>query len=1386
MSKHDLRRVIDERPAVTVTAAGVMVMPSFTGNWLAADGSVELTGNLPVAAGVTVDGVDISELALDVQRLSGANTISTTGYTVMGHGTSLADQIPDWIDYIKVWADIFALDELVLLCTQAGQYEVMRVVSAATLTTNYAGSTCYQYSVSRRIETNPAGLNLAFTVGTLVSGLTDQGFIAFDNRYGRQRTPSMRVTMFTDTPATMEAAECIVQVGNLRGVLGMGVDQFGAAFGRLTGGDRYLVYNGATNVLLLHNSNIEVQDMAGDRVFYVDGAGTENAPGYTSIGPRASQITADPGANRVSIRVNDQEVIWFDATDGSRIAGQLGIGSPTGPQIQLGQINGEATIQARNTADKVQFLLRTDSTANAIHMHLGNPKPEPGWWEFDNGIATHDGTIRARAGEFLGRLSFGPAGEIVIGDPENSQRYGHILPQGIVGYSVSSIGEQYAAAVDAWGNLTVTYGPGQSRTWIAGEGFRGDFRYRHFRWERGPNARVGLFDGNTPKAYLDAQGNAFFNGTAYVQGGTVTGNLMVYDPSDPNRYGMITTNGIVGYAVDYLDEQYPSSVDAWSLLNVMINGENHTFLPGEGFRGDWRYRHLRWSRGTNGIIGLFDGDVGKAYLTYDGNFYGSGEVHAADDRVALGEPGRGVRISRMAFEEEPHREGMEPGGIEADEPVTSLLTYMSGSNQIWTIDTWADTVSLYPGGASYNRDVLKLKSALPVNSDGLGLLQLRNVAARESTVNLLAVGNWDDVYGTQQKAEIILFAGRHTQLGVWNHSRIIFNANTLQLEASGTAPVQGGESLPDGLFSYADGSGWDPGKGEGLYWRQNGAWHQIVGDTGLSVFGYLKDDGSTIGATSQSQKFTRGVNLVAQPGLDDPSVVEWKNGSGNQVALLRGLYTDSSFLQVDARGTAQYENAQVNVNAFGATSAAGIAKLSAYGGGSLTNPASLEVTQGATGVGVVRITNATFVPGADGVNAIVMKDASGSNTIFNIDTTNRRVGINTASPGYGLEVQASSVRFGYNYTVPNYGSAVSVIGSLGNANADALAVTAYSDNTVNGYAASYNVQHQKATTGTYRLFGQNVYLAFPGHGNVSHAGAYRTEIDLSADLDVDNVYGLYMEVSANGGMPDVLYGIYLPNLRDGAKNWAIYSAGGDSRFDGSIGIATDPGYPLDVNGTGRIASGLITPFLRPNSNSTTAVQIQKVDGTAVLNVDTTNNRVGIANSSPAQALDVTGYGKFSSGLITGAVKPSSNSTTAVQIQDASGTSVLNVDTTNSRVGIANSSPGQALDVTGYGKFSSGVIAPVLKPASDSTTAVQIQSVMGGVMLNADTTNARVGIGVTGPTAFLHVKASTTSSASLRIASGTAPTNPNDGDIWFDGTDLRIRVSGTTYKLTKST
>ena len=60
------------------------------------------------------------------------------------------------------------------------------------------------------------------------------------------------------------------------------------------------------------------------------------------------------------------------------------------------------------------------------------------------------------------------------------------------------------------------------------------------------------------------------------------------------------------------------------------------------------------------------------------------------------------------------------------------------------------------------------------------------------------------------------------------------------------------------------------------------------------------------------------------------------------------------------------------------------------------------------------------------------------------------------------------------------------------------------------------------------------------------------------------------------------------------------------------------------------------------------------------------------------------------------------------------------------------------------------------------------------------------VGQTSATALLDIAASTTARASLRIRSGVRPTvsagNPNDGEIWYDGTHVYMRIAGADKQL----
>jgi hypothetical protein len=58
-----------------------------------------------------------------------------------------------------------------------------------------------------------------------------------------------------------------------------------------------------------------------------------------------------------------------------------------------------------------------------------------------------------------------------------------------------------------------------------------------------------------------------------------------------------------------------------------------------------------------------------------------------------------------------------------------------------------------------------------------------------------------------------------------------------------------------------------------------------------------------------------------------------------------------------------------------------------------------------------------------------------------------------------------------------------------------------------------------------------------------------------------------------------------------------------------------------------------------------------------------------------------------------------------------------------------------------------------------------------------------GIGVAAKTtAELSLGAGTTAQAQINLASSTAPTSPQDGDIWFDGSAINVRIAGVTRKI----
>jgi hypothetical protein len=244
--------------------------------------------------------------------------------------------------------------------------------------------------------------------------------------------------------------------------------------------------------------------------------------------------------------------------------------------------------------------------------------------------------------------------------------------------------------------------------------------------------------------------------------------------------------------------------------------------------------------------------------------------------------------------------------------------------------------------------------------------------------------------------------------------------------------------------------------------------------------------------------------------------------------------------------------------------------------------------------------------------------------------------------------------------------------------------------------------------------------------NLYHFASVQDTIGVSST--VTNQYGFYVDASLVGATND--YGFYggIPN---GTNRWNLYMAGtADNYLEGKllIGTTTVSTFKLDVNGTARVSgnatiTGNIILGLGGTQISTTSLNVTASG----------SDGFSFGNSFSITATSGTYY----------FLRVNNN------IAPTSGTAVVNQFLIQ---GIVNQTGGANGITRGL------YVNPTLTAAADFR-AIEVGA----------------GISVLAP--------STTASATLRIPSGTAPTTPVNGDIWFDGTDLKMRIGGVTKTFT---
>jgi hypothetical protein len=236
-----------------------------------------------------------------------------------------------------------------------------------------------------------------------------------------------------------------------------------------------------------------------------------------------------------------------------------------------------------------------------------------------------------------------------------------------------------------------------------------------------------------------------------------------------------------------------------------------------------------------------------------------------------------------------------------------------------------------------------------------------------------------------------------------------------------------------------------------------------------------------------------------------------------------------------------------------------------------------------------------------------------------------------------------------------------------------------------------------------------------------------------------------------------------PGLQRSGLALCVVDGAGGTLGNLIVGGTTDGGQRLQVQGDAFIKGSGAT-------SATTALTVQNSNADSLLTI----NNAGTAT--------------FRNNLIVSTIFGNGGNLT---LEAGSGASVIRFKTFANSSGYVHINNPDGAFTPASGNIQSLVIDQGFAPTSGTATMTyqRIQPTINqtggangitrGLYINPTLTAAAdwraievvQGVSVLAP--------STTASATLRIPSGTAPTSPVNGDIWFDGTDLKIRVAGVT-------
>jgi hypothetical protein len=270
-------------------------------------------------------------------------------------------------------------------------------------------------------------------------------------------------------------------------------------------------------------------------------------------------------------------------------------------------------------------------------------------------------------------------------------------------------------------------------------------------------------------------------------------------------------------------------------------------------------------------------------------------------------------------------------------------------------------------------------------------------------------------------------------------------------------------------------------------------------------------------------------------------------------------------------------------------------------------------------------------PGANSINGVQITKLTGQ-AILNADTTNGRVSIGDAvgNPAYTLDVagdtnisSGSVFRINGTSVLSNntlgtgvVTSSLTTVGVIGSGSWAATAITTnYGGTGFQTYAVG-DILYASTANLLSKLTIGTVNQVLLSNGTIPTWSA-------ATGLTVGTAFRI---TTAQTNVATALY----PLFADATTGSIGASIDTDIVYNAAGNILTVPNVYSGTALSSPLHTSNASLAIRPGANATTAIALQKADGTNILVVDTTNNLVGINKTPATYALDVSGSANLSS------------------------------------------------------------------------------------------------------------------------------------------------------------